>query len=214
VSLDIIKTRVALSLPKASLQAGLVARSTHVAQLKAKLLTLHPGRFQDETYLARWCSESIARLLLDHGVLFQPTPEQRVYFPGEYGPYQCKRNALHKATIEEGVEAWFGFALYWEDGLKDWLWWIHSWCFAKGLRLEARKLACMTDDGMILDPAVPPLTGPDQPAIFFGIPWGLEVYRCLSPDFPVERLPPVLSRSIFAVLSRSMYPILRSSREP
>ncbi len=171
--------------------------------IKEKLVALHPGQFQPDDYLARWCREDIARLLLDHGRLFQPEPHQRVSLARAYGPFDCHKNALHKATLEPDLTAWFGFSLYWEDPLGDFLWWVHSFCLS-------------TDGGTILDPAEKPSTGPvglegpahqprassELPAIFFAIPWGLELYQCLAPDFPADKLPPVLARSMYPILQR------------
>lgn len=154
-------------------------RSESLNRFQQRLLRIHPGGFQPDEYLLRWCPPLLADLLEEHAVELKP--QRIVYVEGEYGPLECHRNALAYGTQHPSASPWYGFSLY-GNNRKGHGWWIHS--------------VCLDQDGTLIDPAPPA-----SPAHFLGIPWGIELFRLLAQQ-PVapDALPPVLSRSIFSVL--------------
>ncbi len=155
--------------------------------IKDRLLALHDGLFQDDTYLSTWCSPPIAELFVKHGVLFRPREEERVYIDHPFGPYECIRNAIAYATEHPGLLAYWSFSLYFDDRVNRPVWWMHAFC--------------LSPDGTTYDPAAPSRLG-SCPPIFFGIPWCVELYQVLAqadgPFIPVQRaeLPVVLQREL------------------
>jgi hypothetical protein len=160
-----------------------------LGRIQQRILALHHGIFQPEDYLDRWCSPPIAELFDRYAVRLQP--QHHTYVHGVYGPRNCIKNALHYATANPEASPWWAFALYFDDDLRAYTWWLHSFCLSE-------------DGGTLFDPTVPPQHAPEgAPAIFCGIPWGIELFNHLatSPVNP-DTLPPFLARSIFPVLDK------------
>lgn len=137
--------------------------------LQQRLLTLHPGYFQDDAYLRSWCTPAISTRLLERGVVLRP--ERVVYRAG--APMQCHENALTYATLHETATAYFGLGLY------QGCWWVHSFC------VEA--------DGLLIDSSEP-----TTPALYFGVEWR-EVYPLIQKKSGAvcgEDLPPILRPQI------------------
>lgn len=136
-------------------------------QLQQRLLTLHPGYFQDAAYLRSWCTPAISALLLARGAVQRP--DAVMYGVGV--PMRCHENALSYATLHATATAYFGLGLY------KGLWWVHSWCGeAEGDRV------------VVID------SSPEACAVYFGIEWR-EVYPLIPKRggaVCVEDLPPVL----------------------
>lgn len=118
----------------------------------------------------------------------RPQENERVYVERPYGPLNCVKNALHYAAVNPTASPWWSFALYSDDQTRQCIWWMHAFC--------------TSPDGTILDPTVPPELG-YAPPIFFGVPWGIELYTALANGpFNPDRLPSFLNRSIFPVLEQ------------
>ncbi len=178
-------------------------------RVKRRLLGWHPGAFQPDDYLARWCSPPVAELFDTYGVRLEPV--QHVYVEGIYGPRNCIKNALAYAAAHPAVSPWWAFALYWDDDLQGWLWWLHSFCTAPLPNTTDETAGDSSRGGVdaprvmgvtLYDPTIPPQTAPvDAPVIFYGLPWGIELYReFATATFNPDTLPPFLKRSIFSVL--------------
>jgi hypothetical protein len=165
-------------------------------RLIQRLLALHPGVFQPEDYLDRWLSEPIAELFDRYGVVFQARKVERppddalqhVYVEGVYGKHNCVKNAMHHATLT-GTSPWYSLALYFEDEIQQFVWWIHCFCMSQ-------------DHRTIFDVTIPPKNAPpDAPLVFYAVPWSFELYSLLA-NGPINRdaLPWFLKRSILEAL--------------
>ena len=133
-------------------------------QLQQRLLTLHHGYFQDDTYLRAWCTPAISALLLARGTVLRP--DKVVYGVGV--PMRCHENALSYATLHTTATAHFGFGLF------KGLWWVHSFC--------------VEGDGVMID------SSPEPCAVYFGIEWRevYPLIPKRGGGVCVEELPPVL----------------------
>ena len=137
-------------------------------RLRQRLLEIHYGSFQDDAYLLPWITPAIAGLLLTHGEEMRAA--QVVYGVGR--PLDCHRNALELATSHPRVLPWFGFSLC------RGVWWIHSWV--------------VDGDGVVIDSGPP-----TDPALYFGIKWGWELYRLIpkrGAAISADNLPAILTR--------------------
>lgn len=142
-------------------------------QLQQRLLAIHHGDFQEDAAYLL-VTPDIANLLLNHAVEMQP---RRIVY-GVGIPLDCHRNATRHATLHARASAWFGFSLC------RGVWWLHSWV--------------VKQNGLVVDSG-PPTT----PALYFGIPWGWELYNLFpkrpGPTIPRHELPPVLSNAALKV---------------
>lgn len=156
-----------------------MVHSEALRHFQRRLLRLHPGGFQPDGYLLRWCPPPVAELLERYAMGLRP--KRIIHVEGHYGTLECHRNALHYATLHQGSSPWWGFGLY-EEPQIGYLWWVHS--------------VCLDEDGTLIDSAPP-----SSPSHFVGIPWGRELFRLLAkPSANLTALPPVLQRSLFSVL--------------
>lgn len=152
----------------------------HIQHLEKRLVKLYPaplqgasaGASQEERhYLCSWVTPAVLALVDQHGVVLKP--ERVVFNVGV--PLRCHENALAYATRHSGCLPWFGFALSLGQ------WWLHSFVVEEG--------------GGVVD------SGPEtELAMYFGLPWCLELFRLVGGTSRPDLLPPVLARSMSDLL--------------
>lgn len=129
--------------------------------VKAKLLSIHPGAFEEEDYLAAWINPGVAQYFLANYV--EVVPKAIRFRAGR--PYQCHRNSLEFAAGHPGAVPYLGFQLF--DLYGEWWWYLHSFV------IDA--------DGTLMDSGMETET-----ARYFGVPWSWELHDLLTAPRDVD----------------------------